>query len=77
MARKWTSSRDAPAEGELVDGKKAGCWETYYESGEHASKGAYVSGTQVKTWLFWDRQQNKRNEKYGGETTQGACAILL
>jgi hypothetical protein len=65
------------ATGDYREGKRAGCWETYYDNGDHESKGAYNAGEKVGSWLSWDRQQKKNREKFGGETAQGACLLML
>ena len=60
-----------------VGGKKNGCWETWHDNGQKATKGTYADDRQVLTWLNWTPSGQKSKQTLGGEAVHGSCLITF
>lgn len=48
--------------GTLLDGKRTGMWESFYEDGTPASKGAYKDDEEEGPWVYWFENGRIQNE---------------
>ena len=46
--------------GEMVDGKKHGCWVTYYANGFKRSEGSYIAGKKDGFWIQYHKKEKSR-----------------
>ena len=65
------------AAGKHINGKRNGCWETWHDNGQVASKGTYSNDKAVLSWLYWTPTGEKRKDKLGGEALHGECLVTL
>jgi antitoxin component YwqK of YwqJK toxin-antitoxin module len=52
------------AEGRLVDGKRDGFWQTWYEDGRLRSAGNWANGAKTGHWVFCHQNGNKTEGDY-------------
>jgi antitoxin component YwqK of YwqJK toxin-antitoxin module len=74
--RAWWRNGKKRAQGEFAAGQMIGCWESWHDNGQKESKGAYAEGRKVKDWTYWSATGQKREERLGGDASQGKCGWM-
>ena len=60
----YTDTEQKACEGLILDDKKYGLWQYWYENGEKSVEGHYINGKQNGLWQLYHRNGEKDFEEY-------------